>query len=236
MLYTGWSAVQGQPAPSEEFQPVIVPRLQESGTPSQELAVAVKDVQTFLKLEGNDEADILTAFIRSATLWVENWTRRALISRKLDLWLDRFPPGRIISLPQPPSASVEQVSWFSEADAETVIDPASYILDLIGSPARIVFKPTFSLPNTARIANAVKVQYTTGYGVDATKVPAAIKDAIKFIVAQWYEGRAVQQDSVAFATEANVPQSAMLLLSPYVVVAYDENSQASLQSGISAII
>lgn len=54
---------------------------------------------------------------------------------------------------------------------------------------KITLKQGKCWPITARVDDAVRVEYTTGYGEDADSVPARLKKAIMFLAGHWYETR-----------------------------------------------
>ena len=97
--------------------------------------------------------------------------------------------ARAIALPYPPLQSVSQLVTIGEDDAETPFAASNYIVDTAREPGRIVLKTSAQWPVNLRAAEAIRIDYVAGYGASASDVPQAIRDAIRMIVAHWYEHR-----------------------------------------------
>lgn len=130
--------------------------------------------------------------IATATDWVEQYTRRALIEQTLRLSLPRFCNGeseraRYIELFRPPLINVLSVQYYNESNVLTTVDPDDYFItdDLV---PRLVFVDTWDEPQTYNRDDAVRVTYQVGYEPTespptteddySANVPKGIKDAI----------------------------------------------------------
>ena len=109
----------------------------------------------------------------------------------------------------PPLQSVTSVTTYALDDSATVLDPATYQVDTASSPSRLTLKATVLPPINLRAMNAVAVQFTAGYGDNASDVPAPIVEAILEIVAFLYENRG--------EAPAELPLDVLALLAPYRV-------------------
>ena len=136
--------------------------------------------------------------IRSARIWVEQATRRALVQQTLRMSLGAVEHaaltgfGRIggwgkprgIELLRPPVASIVSVGYFDATNVARVIDPASYFLADDYVP-QLCFVDAWSVPCMYDRPDAFRITYVAGYAatldspIDYTaNIPAPLKDAI----------------------------------------------------------
>lgn len=201
------------------------------------------EAKLHLRVTDDNEDTLIDALIISATQEVEKILRRSLISQQWRLSLDRFPqistnrslseqrhydlqyPGHVhgrrtaarrVVLDFPPIISVDVVEYYDEDETLQTLSSTKYSVDNENEPGRLVLKDTESWPSTATIPNAVKVEFTSGYGTLAADVPQAIRQAILLTVGHGFENR----ESVLVApglVVAEVPRSVDWILKPYRV-------------------
>lgn len=174
--------------------------------------VSLEEVKAHLKVDFDDDDDLIESFIEAAVEHAEDFTGRALVEQVWDYFLDEFPSGAI-ELPKPPLISVDGV-FYQASGSEEQFDDASYVVDLAGEPARISLIDGGSWPTVSEQSNAVRVRFTAGYadGDDsppAVNVSPAIKAAIKLIVGSLYANR---ETVVVGQTATLIPWSAEQLL------------------------
>lgn len=181
-------------------------RTVETVSVSADEVISLATVKQFLRIDTNDDDDLLLMFIDAGLEGAEKYTRRAIRQITLDLTLDGFPfddddalarlgpgvhnvplsyiTGRFgeFDLPYPPVASVTTITTFSRANVGTVLASAAYLL----TNSRIVLNDGYSWPTGLRERSAVVVRYVAGYG---TGIPAPIKLAVMQHVAAMYECR-----------------------------------------------
>ena len=116
-----------------------------------------------------------------------------------------------IDLPFPDVSSVTHVKTYDDEDTATTFASSKYYLDNARQPARLVLRTGETFPTALRVANAIEVQYVTGYS-DASSVPAPIKIALLQIVAFLYEHRGDM-----YEVQTSLLTTARKLLDPYVV-------------------
>ena len=143
---------------------------------------------------------LLTDYIAAASGLIEEMTGRAFGAQTWLLGLDAFPAE--IVLPRGPVTGVTWVKYFDASGAEQVLDSNQYLVDLISDPQRIVLAPDAEWPVTQVRANAVTVQFATGYA----ELPPAITQAIRATVAAWFATRET----------AELPRGVINALAPYV--------------------
>ena len=74
----------------------------------------------------------------------------------------------------------------------------------------MIFAP-WALPAPGRLAAGIELDVTVGYGDAAVDVPQALRQAIRLLVAHWYENRGL----VTVGTATVLPQSVAALIAPY---------------------
>lgn len=165
-----------------------------TGTP-----VSLAEAKADIGIESSDWDSKLELDIAAAVAMVEEWTGRSLAEQTWQLTLDDFADE--IELPKGPVTGVSFIKYRDEARAEQTLGSSTYITDLVSDPQRIVLDPDASWPATAKIPNAVTVQFVTGY----SSAPALLKKAVLFTVAAWFRDRESGQ----------LPAGVITLLEPY---------------------
>ena len=137
------------------------------------------EAKAHLRLDGDDEDNLVGALIAAARVAVEIEIRRVLIAQEWRVIVDEWPEDGV-TLPLVPALSVEAVravdgegvaTELSENDYE--FDPADFsvTLDPVAGAARY------------------EIDFTAGYGAEGTDVPQPLRQAIRLLVTHWYEHR-----------------------------------------------
>ena len=169
---------------------------------------------------------LISALIKVARQYAENYTRRAFVQRTLELTLPYWPSGGIIELPLPPLQSITHIKYIDTAGATQTVDSADYQVDTYRAPGLVkpVYNETWNA--TRDDFNAVQVRYVAGYATGspddqssaAENIPDSIKHWIKVRVATLYEHReAVYAGAGASAIPRDFVDG---LLDPYVVSSF----------------
>jgi len=176
--------------------------------------VTLADAKAFIRVEHADDDDVIAALIAAARIHVEAQTRRALVTQTWRLTRDVWPEsGRLLVLPVPLVSLVAARVYRADGTAQT-IDPAAFTVDTAAAPAVLNFARG-ALAAPGRVAGGIEIDVTCGYG-DADDVPAPLRQAIRMLVAHWYEHRGV----VASGAEVAVmPAGVAALIGPYKVLA-----------------
>lgn len=177
-------------------------------TPPAAEPLALDETRAYLRVEHNDDDELIAALIAGARIHVEAQTRRALMTQGWRLILDEWPgDGRIDVRPAPLQAVTAARVYDSEGDAQT-LDLQAFVADL--GVSALVFMPGV-LAAPSRVAAGIELDVTVGYG-GATDVPEPLRQAVRLLVAHWYENRGV----VAAGGEgASMPAGVAALLAPY---------------------
>ena len=170
--------------------------------------LSLAEAKAFLRVETSDDDDVISALIAGSRIHVEAQMRRALITQSWRLAIDAWPDdGRLTVLPAPLQAlSAARVYDFD--NVAHAVDTAAFVLDK-GASA-LIFAP-WALPAPGRVAAGIELDVTVGYGDAAVDVPEALRQAIRLLVAHWYENRGLTAAGTAFVS----PQTVAALIAPY---------------------
>ena len=181
----------------------------------------VQDQKDWSRVDDEIQDAQIAANIRAATRLAEDFCLRAFITQSWRITYDRLPFGglsipaipRIIELPRPLLITLDQVQVVLEDDSTSLVSTDSFHKDLNGEPGRIMLKDGVSWPTGLREIDAIRIDYTCGYG-DESVVPDGIKTGVKMIASTAFENR---EDWVVGKTVAEIPRNAEAWLQPFKV-------------------
>jgi len=177
-------------------------------TPPAAEPLSLAEAKAFLRVETADDDPLIAALISAARLHVETRTGLALITQSWRMVLDCWPAnGRIAGRPAPLQALAAARVLDFDGQSRT-IDTQAFVVD--PSTSTLSFVP-WALPMPTRIAAGIELDIDTGFGDAASDVPEPLRQAIRLLVAHWYENRA----PVAGAVAAVAPANAAALIAPY---------------------
>jgi uncharacterized phiE125 gp8 family phage protein len=156
--------------------------------------VSLAEAKAFLRVEHDDDDDVIAALIAGARIHVETQTRRGRIAVR---------PG--------PLQSLEAARVYDAQSGPIELDVAGFFPDVAGS--ELVFAP-WAMPQPGRTAAGIELDVTVGYGDAATDVPEPLRQAIRLLAAHWYENRGLVAPEAAPLLPITVPA----LLAPYRMV------------------
>lgn len=190
-----------------------MPSILLAGPPVEPITLA--EAKQFLRVEHDDDDDIITALIAGSRIHAETQTRRALITQSWRLTRDLWPASGCVTLLPVPVQALDAVRVYRSDGSTLALDLAGFTLDKSAAPARLLFANGVP-PAPERPAAGIEIDITAGYGDAATDVPEPLRQAIRLLVAHWYENRGL---IVAGGEVAVLPQSAAALIAPYRVFA-----------------
>jgi uncharacterized phiE125 gp8 family phage protein len=176
--------------------------------------LSLAEAKAHLRIERDDENDDIAALIAGARVHVEAQTRRALITQTWRLVRDVWPvDGRIAVLPSPLRELVAARVLHLDGGTQSV-DISLFTADKAGAPAILAFNPG-TLPYSDRPTAGIELDVEVGYGDAPADVPQPLRQAIRLLVAHWYENRGL----LTIGHEVNVlPLTITALLAPYRVL------------------
>lgn len=122
---------------------------------------------------------------------------------------DRWPAhGRIAVRPAPLKA-VDGARIYDVGGNAQAIDTQAFVTDIGAS--MLVFVP-WAVPVPTRIAAGIEIDITAGFGDTAADVPEPLRQAIRLLIAHWYENRGL----VAAGSQSTaLPVTVAALIAPY---------------------
>jgi uncharacterized phiE125 gp8 family phage protein len=175
--------------------------------------LSLDDAKAFLKVETADDDDVIAALIAGARVHVEAQTRRALITQSWRLIRDAWPDnGRVAILPAPLRAVTAGRVYRFDGTTQA-LDTATFVVDAAAAPAVLSFSSPPPAPG--RMVAGIELDISAGYGDAAAAVPGDLRQAIRLLVAHWYENRGL---IAAGQTVGILPASAAALIAPYRVL------------------
>jgi uncharacterized phiE125 gp8 family phage protein len=206
-------------------------------TPPAVEPVSVAVAKSHLRVDFDDDDDLIAALISAAREMCEQKMNRAIFNQTYVLSLDQFNYGdwrstipmerrnplnfsalwesMALRLPMPRLVSVTSITYMDTFGSPQTLDPATYSVDNSSQPARVVPSINLSWPTTDYyVPGSVKVTYVAGsYGDGATvnTCPSSIKMAILLLVGHLYENR---EASTQLALKM-IPLGVDALLNPY---------------------
>jgi uncharacterized phiE125 gp8 family phage protein len=198
-------------------------RLEVATVPTEE-PVSLASLKLHARVEDTTDDDLIAELGVSARQRVESDTGRALCTQKWVAWLDAFPDSSSepIYLPLPPLFAVTKISYYNTSGVLTEWGATYYQTDgdtSMVSRARVLPAYGQDWPSTRDMLNAVKIEFTCGYGVAST-VPRQLRHAIKLLVGTWYEHRETLMVGTN-ATEIPAPASYGWIIGPFVTPKWD---------------
>lgn len=155
--------------------------------------VTLAEAKDYLRVTASDEDTLITSLIATATEYAENFTGRKFITQSWALTYDEFPSDEIC-LPFTPVQSITHIKYKDENGVLQTWASSKYQSDLTGIIPKIKPVYTETFPSTF---NTVTVTFVAGYDYDETvspvdlaeNVPQGIKQAILYLVSQFYDNR-----------------------------------------------
>jgi uncharacterized phiE125 gp8 family phage protein len=173
--------------------------------------LTLAEAKNFLRVEHDADDDLITALIAAARIHAEAETHRALMTQTWRLVFDRWPrSGRIDVRPAPLRSLIAARVYDSGGVAHTV-DPQAFVVNTASST--LAFAP-WSPMQPGRVSAGIEIDVSVGFG-DAGDVPEPLRQAVRLLVAHWYENRRI---SAGGGEAATLPATVAALTAPYRMV------------------
>lgn len=184
-------------------------------TPPAAEPLSLAEAKAWLRVAHDDDDALIATLVASARAHVEKQTRRALITQTWRIVRDAWPAsGRIEAYPAP-LRQVLAARVYDSAGAAQAIGAEAFVIDSAAAPGVIAFAP-YALAHPGRAVAGIEIDVEAGYGATASAVPEPLKQAIRQLVAHWYENRgAGAPDESAL----RMPASVAALIAPYRLLA-----------------
>jgi uncharacterized phiE125 gp8 family phage protein len=170
--------------------------------------LSLAEAKAFLRVEHSDDDDVISALISGSRIHVEAQTRRALITQAWRIVADRWPDDGRLPIRPAPLQDLSAARVFDFDGGTRAIDLQAFVLDK--SVSELAFAP-WALPAPGRLAAGIEIDVVSGYGDAAADVPQPLRQAIRLLVAHWYENRGL----AAVGAVTVLPSTVAALIAPY---------------------
>lgn len=150
--------------------------------------VTLSEAKSFVRIDHDDDDAVITSLIAAARAHIEAQTRRAMITQDWRIVRDAWPSDGRIKAGPAPTQSVVGARVFDADGNATDMDPSLFVIE---RERGVLAAPAFALPPPGRTFVGIEIDVVCGYGDDADDVPPQLRQAIRHLVAHWYDNRGV---------------------------------------------
>ena len=176
------------------------------------LPVTISDIKADLRVQDTAEDDLLNSLIAAATdfLDVPNGAiGKALVKQAWTLSVRRAGCYGRIDLPVTPVLEISGIDYYDTDNGSQTLDAADFYLVGAEDWAYIEPRPGVVWPGVYDRADAINVTFNAGFGENYADVPETIRQAIRMLVAHWYENRTAV---VVGVSTAELPMAVQALI------------------------
>ncbi len=158
----------------------------------------------------------ITRRIKEARMFCENYMQRPIITQTKEIRLNSFPNENYGKIKLTPNLlSIVSVKYIDTNGTEQTLGSSNYVMDNYSRIGKVT--PVYGVvwPSTRNEPNAVRVQFTCGYGPAVSDVPDLIREAIMLLVGHWMN---FQPSIESGTTITRVPFAATDLLDHYRIM------------------
>lgn len=170
----------GQLSPQHALELVTAP----TTTP-----ITAAEAKTQMRVEHSDDDTLIARLVDVAVAFCDakGALGKAMITQTWAQWL--APNPSTVRLLLGPVQSVTAVKYYNASNVLTTDTLSNY--DVLGTSTYTTVKPKtgYTWPTTYNRDDAIKIEYTVGYGDATTDVPQNVRHALMMLVAHWYENR-----------------------------------------------
>lgn len=181
-------------------------------TPPASEPLTLAEAKLYLRIDTDDEDDLVGALVAAARAHVEARTRRALVTQTWRFVFDDWPANGRTALRLAPLQSVAAARVYDASGAAHALDSGTFVVD---AAASVLAWPPWAVPVPGRDAAGIEIDVVAGYGDVGGDVPETLRQAVRLLVAHWYENRALVAPGQQVAP---LPATMETLLAPYRVV------------------
>ena len=152
--------------------------------------VTLTEVKDQLRVEHTDDDTLINRLISVAVAYtdVQGALGHAMITQKWGQWVDSTPP-QTVKLLLGPLIAVTAVKYY-DANGTLQTDTLSNY-EIFGTEFSSTIGPKegFAWPVTQDRPDAIRIEYTIGYGSATTDIPETLRHALMMLIGHWYDNR-----------------------------------------------
>jgi|SRR3990170_856393 len=168
--------------------------------------ITINDVKAQIGIQMTDVAQdsLIERRITEARQWAEDYMQRALITQTQEIRLNNFSHSgdvyeNAIQLPFPNLLTVVSIKYIDLNGTEQTIASTDYVVDTYAPVGFVMPAYGVSWPYPRLQPNAVRIQYTCGYGATSASVPALLREALILLVGHWMNNQPQSENGVMLA-------------------------------------
>ena len=152
--------------------------------------VLLAEVKSQLRIEHPDDDLMIDRLIKTAASYTDakGALGHAMITQKWGQWVNSVPP-QYVRLAMGPLIEVTAVQYYDIDGALQTDTLSNYEITGTDFTTRIGPKSGFNWPVTQDRADAIRIEYTAGYGATSASVPETLRHAMMLLIGHWYDNR-----------------------------------------------
>jgi len=154
------------------------------------MPVSLAEAKDHLRVDSDDDDVLVTRLIAVATAFTDaqGALGAAMITQTWGQWIGANPE-QTVPIFLGPFQSLDAVKYY-DVDGVLQTDTLSNY-DIFGTKAAKYIGPKagFSWPVAQDRSDAIKIEYTIGFGDAASDIPDTIRHALLLLIGHWYENR-----------------------------------------------
>lgn len=171
--------------------------------------LSLAEEKAFLRVAHADDDAVIASLIGAARHHVEALTRCVLLTQSWRLVLDAWPRDGRLAPRIGPLRALAAARVFDGGGHADDIDVESFVVD---GAAGVIAAPGWALPAPGRRVAGIELDVICGFGADAADVPEDLRQALRLLVAHWYDNRGM---AAIGGSVAMLPAGVGALTAPY---------------------
>jgi uncharacterized phiE125 gp8 family phage protein len=159
--------------------------------------LTLAEAKTYLRIDHAAEDALISSLITAARATVEALTRRVLIDQSWRIVRDAWPASGLIALPVNPLKALTAARVLDGAGTATALPLDAFSLDTARLPG-LIRVARGAVPAPGRPLAGIALDITAGHGPGPDHVPSPLIEAVRVVLAHFYEHRDVAGPGAAF--------------------------------------